>query len=69
MAYTPLGDANLDGLVNGTDFADLAANFGQGVSGATSAGDIAALDAFAMANGLPLPMYRSQDRSDSGSWA
>ena len=54
--YTLLGDANLDGLVNGSDFNILAANFNQGVSGAdASAGDIAALDAFAVANGLSLP--------------
>jgi len=33
----------------------LAANFNQGVSGTASAGDVAALDAFAMANGLSLP--------------
>ncbi|MGD0461174.1 MAG: hypothetical protein ABSB74_01675 [Tepidisphaeraceae bacterium] len=44
------------GLVNGADFADLAANFNQGVSGAdVPGGDVAALDAFATANGLPLP--------------
>jgi len=86
VMYTLLGDANLDGLVNGADFnilaanfnqsitgwdqgdfnydslvnaADfnvLAANFNQGVSGAdVSAGDIAALDAFAVANGLSIP--------------
>jgi autotransporter-associated beta strand protein len=85
VKYTLLGDANLDGVVNGSDFsilaanfgtgatnwdqgnflyassvngsdfAALAANFGQGDSGAdvsVSAGDIAALDAFAAANGL-----------------
>ena len=46
------GDFNYDGLVNATDFNELAANFNQGVSGATSAGDVAALDAFAAANGL-----------------
>ena len=88
MKYTLLGDANLDGTVNGsdfsilaadfgqgatswdegnfaftpavngTDFAALAANFGQGDSGASvsvSQADIAALDAFALANDLPLP--------------
>jgi len=49
------GDFNYDGLVNTADFNELAANFNQGVSGAASAGDIAALDAFAAANGLPLP--------------
>jgi hypothetical protein len=35
----------------------LAANFNQGVSGTASAGDIAALDAFAAANGLSLPTF------------
>jgi hypothetical protein len=30
VAYTLLGDANLDGVVNGADFSILAANFGQG---------------------------------------
>jgi hypothetical protein len=49
------GDFNYDGTVNGEDFTLLAANFNQGVSGAASAGDIAALDAFAAANGLFLP--------------
>ncbi|MGD0141503.1 MAG: PEP-CTERM sorting domain-containing protein, partial [Tepidisphaeraceae bacterium] len=49
------GDFNYDGLVNATDFNELAANFNQGVSGAASAGDVAALDAFAVANGLSLP--------------
>jgi len=49
------GDFNYDGLVNASDFNVLAANFNQGVSGAASAGDVAALDAFAVANGLPLP--------------
>jgi hypothetical protein len=47
------GDFNYDGLVNAADFNDLAANFNQGVSGTASAGDVAALDAFAAANGLP----------------
>jgi hypothetical protein len=87
LKYTLLGDANLDGTVNGsdfsilaanfglgftdwdqgnflftptingTDFSALAANFGQGDSGAASitAADIAALDSFAAANGLPMP--------------
>ena len=32
VKYTLLGDANLDGVVNGTDFSILAANFGQGVT-------------------------------------
>jgi len=49
------GDFNYDGLVNAADFNVLAANFNQGVSGGGSAGDIAALDAFAAANGLSLP--------------
>ncbi len=85
LKYTLLGDANLDGTVNGSDFSilaanfgtgatnwdqgnflyassvngsdfsALAANFGQGDSGAdttVSTADIAALDAFAAANGL-----------------
>jgi len=88
VKYTLVGDANLDGFVNGSDFsilaanfglgytnwdqgnflftptingADfsaLAANFGQGDSGAdvaVSQADIAALDSFAIANGLPMP--------------
>jgi hypothetical protein len=46
------GDFNYDGQVNAADFLDLAANFNEGVSGAASAGDVAALDAFAAANGL-----------------
>jgi autotransporter-associated beta strand protein len=89
LKYTLLGDANLDGTVNGSDFSilaanfgtghtnwdqgnflfstsvngsdfsALAANFGQGDSGAgisVSQADIAALDAFAAANGLPMPV-------------
>ncbi len=88
LRYTLLGDANLDGTVNGTDFSilaanfglgdtnwdqgnflygssvngsdfsALAANFGQGDSGAAvsvTPADIAALNSFAIANGLPLP--------------
>ncbi len=88
LKYTLLGDANLDGTVNATDFSILSANFGQGYtnwdqgnflytssingsdfsalsanmgdgdSGADSVvtkADIAALDAFAAANGLPEP--------------
>jgi autotransporter-associated beta strand protein len=88
LKYTLLGDANLDGtvngadfsilaanfgqgytnwdqgnflftpVINGTDFDALAANFGQGDSGAdvgVSSADIAALDAFAAANGLSIP--------------
>jgi len=49
------GNFNYDGLVNTADFNELAANFNQGVSGADTAGDVAALDAFAAANGLSLP--------------
>jgi hypothetical protein len=42
--------------VNGSDFSALAANFGQGDSGAAvTPADIAALDSFAVANGLPAP--------------
>jgi hypothetical protein len=88
LKYTLLGDANLDGTVNGSDFSilaanfglgvtnwdqgnflfgssvngsdfsALAANFGQGDSGADSSvtpADVAALDEFAAANGLPQP--------------
>ncbi|MGA2443217.1 MAG: hypothetical protein ABSH08_19865 [Tepidisphaeraceae bacterium] len=52
------GDFNYDGLVNAADFTDLAANFNQSASGAAvSAGDLAALDAFAAANGLPMPTF------------
>jgi PEP-CTERM motif len=90
IKYTLLGDANLDGTVNGADFSILAANFGQGytnwdqgnflftpaVNGAdfsalahnfgqgdsgadvgVSQADIAALDAFAEANGLQVPTF------------
>jgi hypothetical protein len=45
-------------FVNGSDFAALAANFGQGDSDAAvavSQADIPALDSFAIANGLPPP--------------
>jgi len=49
------GDFNYDGLVNASDFNELAANFNQGVSGGASSGDVAALDAFAVANGLSWP--------------
>jgi autotransporter-associated beta strand protein len=49
------GDFNYDGLVNAADFNAMAANFNQSVSGAdVSAGDVAAMDAFAAANGLPV---------------
>ena len=86
IAYTLLGDANLDGKVNGTDFNLMAANFNQAVTAgwdkgdfnydgkvngsdfvlladnfnqfasqsAVSAADLAALDAFAAANGISL---------------
>jgi hypothetical protein len=43
------GDFNYDNAVNGVDFGLLAANFNKGASGAA---DVAALDAFAAANGL-----------------
>ncbi len=43
------GDFDYNNIVNGLDFADLAANFNKG---AASSSDIAALDAFAAANGL-----------------
>jgi len=33
IKYTLLGDANLDGVVNGIDFGILAANFNKGVNG------------------------------------
>jgi hypothetical protein len=79
VKYTLLGDANLDGEVNGTDFAILAAHFNQSVSswdegdfnyddkvnggdftllaanfnqGASARADMAAVEAFAQANGL-----------------
>jgi hypothetical protein len=79
IKYTLLGDANLSGVVDGTDFGIVAANFNKGVSswdqgdfnydnvvdgrdfadlaanfnkGAAGAAEVAALDAFAAANGL-----------------
>jgi hypothetical protein len=85
LKYTLLGDANLDGTVNGSDFSILASNFGQGYTNwdegdflftsaingsdftalatnfgqgddgadtAISSADVAALNAFAAANGL-----------------
>jgi hypothetical protein len=61
------GDFNYDGLVNAADFLDLAANFNQGVSGAASAGDVAALDAFAAANGLSLPTSANVPDPATGS--
>jgi len=53
------GDFNYDGLVNAADFNELAANFNQGISGGATSGDVAALDAFAAANGLSLPAILS----------
>ena len=43
------GDFDYNGIVNGLDFGDLAANFNKGAAGADA---VAALDAFAVANGL-----------------
>jgi hypothetical protein len=43
------GDFDYNNVVNGIDFGALAANFNKGASNAS---DIAALDAFAAANGL-----------------
>ena len=43
------GDFDYNGIVNGLDFGDLAANFNKGAAGADA---VAALDAFAAANGL-----------------
>jgi hypothetical protein len=60
------GDFNYDGTVNGEDFTLLAANFNQGVSGAASAGDIAALDAFAAANGISLPTTSVPEPATAG---
>jgi len=49
------GDFNYDGAVNGTDFTLLAKNFNQSASqSAVSSADLAALDAFAAANGISL---------------
>ena len=49
------GDFNYDGKVNGSDFVLLADNFNQFASqSAVSAADLAALDAFAAANGISL---------------
>jgi hypothetical protein len=54
------GDFNYDGTVNSADFSLLAQNFNDVASNAdVSAGDIAALDAFAAANGLALPTISS----------
>jgi len=60
------GDFNYDGLVNASDFNVLAANFNQGVSGAAAAGDVAALDAFAVANGLTLPTSSVPEPATTG---
>ncbi|MGD0770351.1 MAG: PEP-CTERM sorting domain-containing protein [Tepidisphaeraceae bacterium] len=61
------GDFNYDGIVNAADFTDLAANFNQPVSGAAvSAGDVAALDAFAIANGLSLPTSSVPEPASTG---
>ena len=50
-----LGDFNYDGKVNGSDFVLLADNFNQFASqSAASAADLAAVDAFAAANGISL---------------
>jgi autotransporter-associated beta strand protein len=49
------GDFNYVGVVNSLDLTDVVVNYNQGVSGAASAGDLAALDAFAAANGVSLP--------------
>ena len=49
------GDFNYDGKVNGSDFVLLADNFNQFASqSAVSAADLAAVDAFAAANGVSL---------------
>jgi hypothetical protein len=49
------GDFDYSGSVNGTDFSDLAANFNRGVNGGSTSGDVAAVIAFAQANGLTIP--------------
>jgi hypothetical protein len=47
------GDFNYDGKINGADFAALAANFNQGAGqSAVSTADLAALNSFALVNGL-----------------
>jgi autotransporter-associated beta strand protein len=63
------GDFNYDGLVNAADFNELAANFNQGDSGAALAGDFAALDAFAVANGLSLPTSSVPEPACAGMMA
>jgi hypothetical protein len=61
------GDFNYDGQVNAADFTDLAANFNQSTSGAdVSGGDVAALDAFAAANGLSLPTSSVPEPASAG---
>ncbi|MGD0768719.1 MAG: autotransporter-associated beta strand repeat-containing protein [Tepidisphaeraceae bacterium] len=61
------GDFNYDGLVNAADFTDLAANFNQSAgAAAVSAGDVAALDAFATANGLSLPTSSVPEPATTG---
>jgi hypothetical protein len=63
------GDFQYDGIVNGPDLAALAANLNQGDSGAASAGDVAALDAFAAANGLSLPTSSVPEPACTGMMA
>jgi hypothetical protein len=53
------GDFNYGTLVSGTDLTLLATNFNQADSNTASAGDLAALDAFATANGISLPASAS----------
>jgi autotransporter-associated beta strand protein len=100
LKYTLLGDANLDGTVNGSDFSilaanfglgstnwdqgnflfsssvngsdfsALAANFGQGDDGADAdiaPSDVAALNAFAAANNLPIPTIAAVPEPAAGA--
>ena len=53
------GDFNYGTLVSGADLTLLAENFNQEVSNSASAGDVAALDAFAAANRVSLPTSSS----------
>ena len=53
------GNFNYGTLVSGTDLTLLATNFNQADSNTASAGDLAALDAFAAANGISLPASAS----------
>jgi autotransporter-associated beta strand protein len=102
IKYTLLGDANLDGTVNGSDFSILAANFGLGVTNwdqgnflfsssvngsdfsalavnfgqgdngadaGVSQSDVAALDAFAVANNLPVPTIAAVPEPAAGAIA